>query len=279
MNLPDFLCIGAQKSGTSWLFKVLQEHPQIFMPPIKELHFFDRVNTDDAALRDRHHELARKLITKEKRKWFFADRKRIDYLQRVVSHTTVTPEWYGETFSWPVAQGVRRGEITPSYLELSDDQVAYARKLLGPVKLIAVVRRPLDRQLSQLRMWAQRGDGTKVPRNDTEWMRLYKQMMRRGERGAYSEGIPAWQNHFGKDSMLILPYGDLTADPRAFIAAIEDFLGIARHSRYRYLTEKVHVTKKLTIPDDVIERARKRTAAEDEFLKATFGEDFFERTR
>jgi len=38
---PDFIIIGAQKSGTSTLFHYLNKHPEIFMPWRKELHFFD----------------------------------------------------------------------------------------------------------------------------------------------------------------------------------------------------------------------------------------------
>jgi hypothetical protein len=40
--LPNFLVIGAPRSGTSWIDKNLRAHPQIFMPEHKELHFFDR---------------------------------------------------------------------------------------------------------------------------------------------------------------------------------------------------------------------------------------------
>ncbi|MBK7919375.1 MAG: sulfotransferase [Chloroflexi bacterium] len=39
---PDFLCIGAQKAGTTWLYQALRQHPQVSMPPIKENHYFDR---------------------------------------------------------------------------------------------------------------------------------------------------------------------------------------------------------------------------------------------
>ena len=38
---PDFIGIGAQKSGTTWLYKNMLEHPEIFLPKIKEIHFFD----------------------------------------------------------------------------------------------------------------------------------------------------------------------------------------------------------------------------------------------
>ena len=38
---PDFIGIGAQKAGTTWLHHNLQAHPGIWMPKEKELHYFD----------------------------------------------------------------------------------------------------------------------------------------------------------------------------------------------------------------------------------------------
>jgi hypothetical protein len=40
--LPNFVCIGAQKTGTTWLYNMLRQHPQVFLPAIKELNFFYR---------------------------------------------------------------------------------------------------------------------------------------------------------------------------------------------------------------------------------------------
>ncbi len=45
-NLPTFICIGAQRAGTTWLYHCLKEHPEIFMPSVKELRFFN-YNYDD----------------------------------------------------------------------------------------------------------------------------------------------------------------------------------------------------------------------------------------
>ena len=39
-GLPNFLCVGTQKAGTSTLFEILRQHPDIFLPPEKETHFF-----------------------------------------------------------------------------------------------------------------------------------------------------------------------------------------------------------------------------------------------
>ena len=38
---PDFVCIGAPKSGTTWLYRNLNTHPSIWIPAVKELHYFD----------------------------------------------------------------------------------------------------------------------------------------------------------------------------------------------------------------------------------------------
>lgn len=40
--LPNFLVIGAPRCGTTWISENLRRHPDIFMPQIKEVHFFDR---------------------------------------------------------------------------------------------------------------------------------------------------------------------------------------------------------------------------------------------
>ena len=41
MNLPNFMCIGAAKSGTTTLYDILKQHPDIYIPAFKEPHFFD----------------------------------------------------------------------------------------------------------------------------------------------------------------------------------------------------------------------------------------------
>jgi hypothetical protein len=39
---PDFLVIGAQKAGTTWLHHILSSFQDVYVPEAKELHFFDR---------------------------------------------------------------------------------------------------------------------------------------------------------------------------------------------------------------------------------------------
>lgn len=39
---PNFLFIGPDKSGSTWLYEALKHHPQVFLPEVKELFFFDQ---------------------------------------------------------------------------------------------------------------------------------------------------------------------------------------------------------------------------------------------
>ncbi len=42
MKLPTFLYIGAAKTGSTWIFKALEAHPEIYVPATKEIYFFNR---------------------------------------------------------------------------------------------------------------------------------------------------------------------------------------------------------------------------------------------
>jgi hypothetical protein len=44
-NTPDFICIGMQKAGTTWLAANLGRHPSAWIPSIKEIHYFDETHT------------------------------------------------------------------------------------------------------------------------------------------------------------------------------------------------------------------------------------------
>jgi len=46
LRLPTFLIIGAQKCGTSSLWAYLRQHPQVFVPSVKELNFFSKPGDD-----------------------------------------------------------------------------------------------------------------------------------------------------------------------------------------------------------------------------------------
>jgi len=48
----DFIGIGAGKAGTTWLWHGLRQHPGIFMPDQKELHYFNMISFEDDKIRN-----------------------------------------------------------------------------------------------------------------------------------------------------------------------------------------------------------------------------------
>ncbi|MFW6275337.1 MAG: hypothetical protein ACOC2M_01735 [bacterium] len=66
---PTFLGIGVQKSATTWLAHMLREHPDIFIPPAKEIHFFDSKPQYPSPNYLDYDNFFTKFNTKEKRKF------------------------------------------------------------------------------------------------------------------------------------------------------------------------------------------------------------------
>ncbi len=42
LRFPDFMGIGSGQAGSTWLFRNLSRHPRVFIPALKETHYFDR---------------------------------------------------------------------------------------------------------------------------------------------------------------------------------------------------------------------------------------------
>ena len=277
MRLPDFLCIGAQKSATTWFYTMLRQHPSLWLSPLRELHYFDRYDQARRETRWRHEALQQKFRElppegADKDAW-------AAYMDAVAAHPEVTLEWYRQVFSWPVADSVKLGDVTPAYMEVSESAVAHARELLGDIKIMAIVRRPLDREMSQLRMWRTKADsGVPEPQDDAGWMQLYEAMLKEQTRGAYSIGIPTWLRHFSEEKFLALPFGDVESRPLKFMNKVQDFLEIPRFGEYGKLRRKIHKSQEADIPESVVARAAERVSREDEFLKSFFGQDFYNRT-
>jgi len=150
---PDFIGIGAQKAGTTWLHRNLQAHPQIFMPR-KEVHYFDRKINDRSNARTR----------------FFGTRKSDDQWRRQVKHWILmhlikkpslrdllwdfkyymlpyNDQWYASVFE--PKKGKVAGEITPAYSVLDRDRVVHVHSIVPDAKIIFFMRNPIERVWSQ----------------------------------------------------------------------------------------------------------------------------------
>lgn len=276
MPLPQFLCIGAQKAGTSWLNVQLSKHPQLWLPTVKELHFFDHLYIEDNRAWTHSHiqrnalsALQGHLAKKSPPDWGF-----VRYLADLADRRPFTEAWYARAYDRPRARTRICGDITPEYCSLPYEGIEHIKQLLPGVKLIYIVRDPVERALSQLRMNIERAN--KEPTLDRLMVMCDHPDIE--NRGDYRSYIPRWRRHFDASNLLILPFGDMRSSPAEFIQRIESHLGVSHFNRYEF-ERKVHESRKFEMPTEVVNLFETRYAPQREFLKAEFGEDFLLRTR
>jgi hypothetical protein len=137
---PDFLGIGAARAGSSWLYAVLERHPALWLPPVKELHYFDNLRHNKRHYRFLRMRLAaglgggRRLSLWDAR--YFLGRR--------------SDEWYCRLFDPGRRRGLITGEITPAYSVLDERLLARIRALNPQVKLIFCMRDPVVRTWSSV---------------------------------------------------------------------------------------------------------------------------------
>ena len=209
MPLPNFLIIGAAKSGTTSLFNYLAQHPDVFMSPVKEPNYFAlcegpinlRGPVDEASMFRLMH---RKSVT------------RLDAYEALFAH----------------AAGHKAiGEASPRYLYAPQAPAAIARRL-GALRLIAILRDPAERAYSHFVMNRHRGVEPCASFADAlaaedervadgwDWDWHYVRL------GRYAAQLERYLDHFDRVQVRICLYDDLRRDPQRLLQDLFDFLGI-----------------------------------------------------
>ena len=207
--LPDYLVIGAAKSGTTSLYRYLVQHPHVRRARRKEIRFFYREYAQGENWYRAHFPLAL--------------RKHWETLR------------HGEFVT---------GEASPSYMYYPHAPKR-AHALVPAAKLIAILRNPVDRAYSQYRHKVRKGIEplsfeqaleAEPERTRGERERILADETYRGaalfhfgylHRGLYVEQLEAWLAHYPRESLLVVRAEDLFADPARVIRATTDFLGLA----------------------------------------------------
>ena len=139
MGAPDSICVGAQKSGTRWLYEQLQAHPEFWMPPVKEFSFFDRPFPSSHV---------RRLAENVRKSDDEAERR---FAKRLLALETLPEQPLDVYFSlFEPAGGRLTGELTPTYAALPEARIAELAAAMPATKIILMVRDPVDRAWSNL---------------------------------------------------------------------------------------------------------------------------------
>lgn len=153
MTAPVILFgVGAAKAGTSWLFRWLSSHPECHLRAVKEVHYFDTLEHDrwERRLQELEGERAR-AAAEGARAGRLADLDALIGLFRARGEVASYHAYLAEG-----RQGARViGEVTPAYALLPDARLRQM-DALGDARFLYVLRDPVDRLWSHVRMIARR---------------------------------------------------------------------------------------------------------------------------
>ena len=188
-RVPDFFIVGNPKSGTTALYEMLCQQPQIFMPSVKEPHFF----AGEGAAR----------------------------LERVPS----TLEDYLELFA-EAAPDQLLGEASPSYLQ-SHTAAASIAALQPAARIIAILREPasflrsMHLQMLQMHVETVNDLGEALALEPAR-----PQALLYSERVRYVEQLRRYYEVFRPENVLVLIYDDFRADNEGTVRRVLEFLGV-----------------------------------------------------
>lgn len=208
MYLPNFVIIGAPKCGTTSIFYYLKQHPQVYLPNRKELHYFS------------YEQLARNSYGPGDKSTLLA--------------LCSTSEQYREYYS-SVGSQKAIGEVSPSYLYYAET-AERIKEEVGDVKIIAILRNPKEKAFSQY---------MHLVRENRETLSFYDALMIEEERRKqgwsdiwsyaestlYSEKIKKFQNVFGTSNVMVLFFEDFISSPKESMREVFKFINVdEKHS-------------------------------------------------
>ena len=229
---PDFVIFGAQKSGTTWWFRLIEQHPRVVQPKSQrpELHFFDRLWAewpDDEAIA-RYHRY------------------------------------------FPRPEGKLIGEKTPEYL--SCPWAPPMVKMAAPeARAIVLLRDPVARYVSGVSHHDRGGlvsDDEGLGRVFGDRMRVVTDAISRGQ---YASQVEWLLDAYPPERLLVLQYERCAADAPSELARTFDFLGLPAHEiAADELARPRNKSKleKVSVPEEHIELLRRYYRPEIERLRA-----------
>lgn len=206
---PDFLCIGAHKAGTTWLYQQLDSHPDFWMPPVKELHYFDQLSRVQRAAYPR---------CRDER-----DRRFLERLKSLSAEPGMDLVNYGGLFE-PKASRFS-GDISPNYSTLSDEVIRQVIGYFPNLKVIFLARDPVERFWSHLSMEVHYRQIE--PFDATDINEVNRNLSRRGMllRSYPSVVVARWKRYVDSKQFRVYFFDDLQNNPAELRRAILGFLG------------------------------------------------------
>lgn len=180
----NFLGIGAQKAGTTWLYTQLSQHPDIHFPLGKEVHYWN------------------KKFPRQSVAGYLGSFRREDKSE---------------------------GELTPAYGHLPLSTIISIRNELPQLKIIYILRNPIDRAWSSALMALTRAEMEFDEASDAWFIDHFNSGGSR-MRGSYECCLKNWRNVFDHEAVLVLFYEDINKRPELMLDMCCQHLSLAAFS-------------------------------------------------
>ena len=195
--LPNFLGIGPGQSGSTWLFEHLSQHPQVYIPPIKEVNYFNR-NLHRYSLRKYSSQFraGNNLVIGEISPGYSVLRTdRLEYLSSIMPDVQLIL-----TIRHPVERSWSAARRVMNRLGISLEE-------FGEEELYKYFKKE----------WAYRAKNGKQVLGDYEPDLL---------EGQYTRVIDHWLRFFPEEQLLLVFFNQLKEDPQAYLGAVCQHIGV-----------------------------------------------------
>ncbi|MFN2426767.1 MAG: sulfotransferase [Candidatus Binatia bacterium] len=212
-RFPDFLIVGPQRTGTTWLHAVLGSHPEVFLTEPKELFFFSRLRQRssprfESALLD----------------WYLAHFR--DPWPRWLGKQARSFARLGRAYRPKV-----RGEATASYAAMDPELIREIAVLRPDVKVLMMVRHPVERAWSHAKKDLTRNRGRRPEDvGDEEWKAFFADDYQR-RCARYEENLANWRACFGAANVFVGTFEQVEQQPAELLARVTRFLGVSGDAR------------------------------------------------
>ena len=220
---PDFLIIGAQKSGTTWLWSMLNEHPETELPIEKEIHYFGGIEN-----------------YRKGKEWYYNHFKNLA-AGKLTGEASTTylydfmPYWHNSS------KQLEFDGTLPSIPEL------IAREL-PDIKILVVLRDPVWRAVSAYKHWMRNGERiVPSPILGVKSVALANPKYRIIEYGFYAKYLKLWKKFVPAERMKILVFEeDIIKYPYRTLESVYKFLGLSSNYVPNNVERAIHVSSGLT---------------------------------
>ena len=211
-SAPDFMLIGAEKAGTTWLYRNLKPHAELWLPPEKELHFFDDKPRDQWR--------REKVLAQAQARG--APEKQLDWFRQFAAVDTSDLEAYKALFE-PHA-GQKAGEMTTEYAVLDEHIVAKIARAFPDLRIVFAMRDPISRLWSAYKMHMQQDEDT-VPYSPDRYAK-YLGRLPPQLRTDYRRTLSIWRKWFGRAAVLPIFFDDIETRPDHVVAQVLEHIGV-----------------------------------------------------